>query len=38
MPVMYAKAEMAADAAPTPVAPGQVESQVSVAVLFELAP
>jgi uncharacterized protein YggE len=38
MPMVYAKAEMAADAAPTPVAPGQVESQVSVSVLFELAP
>lgn len=39
MPVMYAKAEMAAgNADPTPVAPGQVESQVSVSVMFELAP
>lgn len=38
MPMVFAKAEMAADAAPTPVAPGQVESQVSVSVLFELAP
>lgn len=36
MPVIYAKAEMARDAAPTPVSPGQVESQVSVTVLFEL--
>jgi uncharacterized protein YggE len=38
MPVMYAKAEMAADGASTPVAAGQVESQVSVNVQFELAP
>ena len=37
MPVMYAKME-AADAGSTPVAPGQVESQVSVSVQFELAP
>jgi uncharacterized protein len=38
MPVMYAKAEMAADAASTPISAGQVEAQVSVSVQFELAP
>lgn len=38
MPVMYAKAEMAADAAPTPIAAGQVEAAVTVSVQFELAP
>lgn len=37
MPVMYAKAQMA-DAAPTPIAVGEVESQVNVTVQFELAP
>ncbi|MDE2436103.1 MAG: SIMPL domain-containing protein [Sphingomonadales bacterium] len=37
MPVMYAKAAMA-DSAPTPVAPGEVETSVNVAVQFELAP
>lgn len=37
MPVMYAKAAMA-DAAPTPIAVGEVESQVNVTVQFELAP
>ncbi len=35
--VMYAKAEMAMDAAPTPVAAGQVELSASVSVQFELA-
>jgi uncharacterized protein len=38
MPVMYAKAEMAGDAASTPISAGQVEAQISVAVQFELAP
>lgn len=38
MPVMYAKAAMMADAAPTPVAVGEVEMGVSVSVQFELAP
>lgn len=38
MPVMYAKAAMVADAAPTPVAVGEVEMGVSVSVQFELAP
>lgn len=37
MPVMYAKAAMA-DAAPTPIAPGQVEASISVSVQYELAP
>lgn len=37
-PVMFARAEMAADAAPTPVAAGQVELTASVSVQFELAP
>lgn len=37
MPVMYAKAAMA-DAAPTPIAVGEVESQINVTVQFELAP
>ena len=36
--VMYAKAEMAMDAAPTPIAAGQVELSSSVSVQFELAP
>ena len=38
MPVIYAKAEMARDAAATPVSPGQVDSQINITVLFELAP
>ena len=38
MPVMFAKSEMAGDAASTPISAGQVEAQVSVAVQFELAP
>lgn len=40
MPVMYAKAEMAAPppAPPPPVAAGQVDMQVNVSVQFELAP
>lgn len=39
MPVMYAKADMAAPPAPPPpVAAGQVDMQVSVSVQFELAP
>lgn len=33
-----AKMEMAADAAPTPISAGQVETQMSVTVQFELAP
>lgn len=37
MPVMYAKAAMA-DAAPTPVAAGEVETSITVSVQFELAP
>ncbi|MBS0482465.1 MAG: SIMPL domain-containing protein [Proteobacteria bacterium] len=37
VPMMYAKAAMA-DSAATPVAPGQVETSVDVAVQFELAP
>lgn len=37
-PVMFARAEIAADAAPTPVAAGQVELTASVSVQFELAP
>jgi len=38
MPVIYAKAEIAAGAAPTPIAAGQVEATVTVSVQFELAP
>jgi uncharacterized protein YggE len=38
MPVMYAKAAMADAGAPTPIAVGEVESQVSVTVQYELAP
>ncbi len=38
MPVMFAKVEMAGNDASTPISAGQVESQVSVAVQFELAP
>lgn len=38
MQVMFAKAEMAGNDASTPISAGQVESQVSVAVQFELAP
>ena len=38
MPVMYAKAEMADAAMPTPIAAGQVEATVNVSVQFELAP
>lgn len=38
MPVMYAKAAVADMAAATPVAPGEVESGISVTVQFELAP
>lgn len=37
MPMLYAKAAMA-DAAPTPVAPGEVGLTATVAVQFELAP
>ena len=35
---VYAKAMMAADAAPTPISAGEVEAQISVSVQFELAP
>lgn len=38
MPVMYAAKAAMADAAPTPVAAGEVESSVNVTVQFELAP
>lgn len=38
MPVIYAKAEMADAAMPTPIAAGQVEATVNVSVQFELAP
>lgn len=38
MPVMYGAKMAMADAAPTPVAAGEVEAQVSVTVQFELAP
>ena len=38
MPVMYAKADMAEAAMPTPIAAGQVEATVNVSVQFELAP
>lgn len=37
-PVMYAKAAMMADAAPTPVAAGQLDVTANVSVQFELAP
>ena len=37
MPVAYAKVSMA-EAASTPVAPGEVEANVNVTVQFELAP
>ncbi len=37
-PVMFAKAAMMADAAPTPVAAGQLDMTASVSVQFELAP
>ncbi|WP_088307000.1 SIMPL domain-containing protein [Novosphingobium sp. B 225] len=37
-PVMFTKAAMMADAAPTPVAAGQLDLTVSVNVQFELAP
>lgn len=37
-PMLYAKAALAMDAAPTPVAAGQVELNASVTVQFELAP
>lgn len=37
-PMLYAKAAMAMDAAPTPVAAGEVEMTASVSVQFELAP
>lgn len=37
-PVMYAKAAMMADAAPTPVAAGQLDLTAIVSVQFELAP
>jgi len=38
MPVMYAKAAMAIDAAPTPISAGSVEAVANVTVQFELAP
>lgn len=37
-PVLFAKAAMAMDAAPTPVAAGEVAMNAAVTVLFELAP
>lgn len=37
-PVMYVKAAMMADAAPTPVAAGQLDLTANVSVQFELAP
>lgn len=38
MPVMYAAKSVMAEAAPTPIAAGEVEAQISVTVQFELAP
>lgn len=38
IPVMFAKAAMADAAPPPPIAPGQVETSISVSVQYELAP
>lgn len=38
MPVMYAAKSAMAETAPTPIAAGEVEAQISVTVQFELAP